>query len=75
MDTMQPCVNHNGNYDCTPFCRICEGFQYMYTGDHSRKGACDEDSAIWFECRDHGDGCNRIVCADCNSVLVNCEGE
>jgi len=26
------CPNHEGNFDCTPFCRICEGEQeYEYT--------------------------------------------
>ena len=22
-----PCPNHEGNWDCTPFCNICEGEQ------------------------------------------------
>ena len=22
-----PCPNHEGNWDCTPFCKICEGEQ------------------------------------------------
>jgi hypothetical protein len=27
------CPNHGGNFDCSPFCRICEGEQeYSYTG-------------------------------------------
>lgn len=21
------CPNHEGNFDCTPFCKICEGYQ------------------------------------------------
>jgi hypothetical protein len=26
------CPNHGGNFDCSPFCRICEGEQeYQYT--------------------------------------------
>jgi hypothetical protein len=28
------CPNHGGNYDCTPFCRICEGEQeYTQTNE------------------------------------------
>ena len=30
---MLPCPNHNGAFDCTPFCFICEGEQeYEPTG-------------------------------------------
>jgi hypothetical protein len=34
METMmKECPNHNGSFDCSPFCRICEGEQeYQYTG-------------------------------------------
>jgi len=29
--TTVECPNHGGNFDCTPFCRICEGEQeYSY---------------------------------------------
>lgn len=24
---MTPCPNHEGAYDCTPFCELCEGEQ------------------------------------------------
>jgi hypothetical protein len=27
---MIDCPNHEGGYDCTPFCRICEGEQGYY---------------------------------------------
>ncbi len=27
VETMKECPNHNGSFDCTPFCRICEGEQ------------------------------------------------
>jgi hypothetical protein len=27
MMTMIPCPNHDGAYDCTPFCPVCEGNQ------------------------------------------------
>ena len=28
-DTIE-CPRHEGNFDCTPFCRICEGEQEVY---------------------------------------------
>ena len=27
------CPNHNGGYDCTPFCKICEGEQGYYLSE------------------------------------------
>ena len=27
MATLIDCPNHNGNYDCTTFCSVCEGNQ------------------------------------------------
>jgi hypothetical protein len=29
-----PCPNHDGAYDCTPFCPICEGNQEYETGSN-----------------------------------------
>jgi hypothetical protein len=29
---MIECPNHEGNFDCTPFCRLCEGEQ-EYNGN------------------------------------------
>lgn len=26
---MNPCPNHQGNFDCTPFCNLCEGEQEL----------------------------------------------
>jgi hypothetical protein len=26
---MTECPNHEGNFDCTPFCRLCEGNQEL----------------------------------------------
>jgi hypothetical protein len=31
--TMAPCPNHEGAYDCTPFCPICEGEQEYEIGE------------------------------------------
>jgi hypothetical protein len=31
---IKECPNHGGSFDCTPFCRICEGEQeYESTGE------------------------------------------
>jgi hypothetical protein len=51
---MKECPNHNGSFDCTPFCRICEGEQeYEYTGTLPCRnfGHCgtDVDEDIWHE--------------------------
>ena len=27
VSTMRECPRHEGNFDCTPFCNICEGNQ------------------------------------------------
>ena len=48
---IKECPNHEGAFDCTPFCRICEGEQeYEYNGFLPCTGcgiALDED--IWHE--------------------------
>jgi hypothetical protein len=28
-ETEAECPNHNGSYDCTPFCELCEGSQMV----------------------------------------------
>ena len=64
------CPNHDGAYDCTPFCRICEGEQeYESTGylPCQNFGNCgtvvDED--IWeAECR---------LCLECSNKYWNHE--
>jgi hypothetical protein len=32
--TMIPCPNHDGAYDCTPFCELCEGSQEIERGNN-----------------------------------------
>ena len=41
---MIDCPNHEGAYDCTPFCRICEGNQGYYPPLVGKKVTiiCDE---------------------------------
>lgn len=29
IELLMPCPNHDGGYDCTPFCRSCEGVQFV----------------------------------------------
>lgn len=40
-----PCPNHDGNYDCTPFCPICEGEQEVMPA----RPTCDVqgESSTW----------------------------
>lgn len=52
--TMKQCPLHAGNFDCTPFCRICEGNQEYESDGYlpcHRFGECgtrvEED--IWHE--------------------------
>jgi hypothetical protein len=50
-DLIKVCPNHEGAFDCTPFCRICEGDQeYESTGTlpcHYCYEEIDED--VWEE--------------------------
>ena len=67
---IKDCPQHEGAYDCTPFCRICEGEQeYESTGylPCQNFGNCgtvvDED--IWeAECR---------LCLECSNKYWNHE--
>jgi hypothetical protein len=36
--TIKECPNHEGAFDCSPFCRICEGAQEYETEDSNKKG-------------------------------------
>ena len=55
VDTMMKvCPNHNGSFDCNPFCRICEGNQEYESNGYlpcNRFAYCgtqvEED--VWFE--------------------------
>jgi len=33
MQTLVICPNHEGNFDCTPFCALCEGDQEFYSNE------------------------------------------
>ena len=51
---MKECPNHEGRFNCTPFCRICEGEQEYESNGYlpcHRFGQCgtmvEED--IWYE--------------------------
>ena len=35
--TMKECPNHEGGWDCSPFCEICEGEQEYETEDENTK--------------------------------------
>lgn len=36
------CPNHEGNFDCTPFCSLCEGEQEFNPRDELPCKACNE---------------------------------
>jgi hypothetical protein len=59
--TMLVCPRHEGAYDCTPFCDVCEGNQeYVYTDTRPCQfcnTAVDHDT--WFE--------ELAMCLDCSN--------
>ena len=72
-DTMEPmmkeCPSHEGGFDCTPFCDICEGEQeYEYT-DTRPCVYCQTpvDHDIWFE--------ELGMCVDCSNVYFSHDDE
>jgi hypothetical protein len=66
---MKECPNHQGAFDCNPFCRICEGDQeYKYTETRPCKD-CQEpvDHDIWFE--------ELGMCVDCSNIYFSHDDE
>lgn len=68
MTLIKECPNHTGSFDCTPFCRICEGDQvYVYTGflPCNRFGHCGEyiPEDIWHE--------EIGFCVDCSNLYFD----
>lgn len=65
---MKECPNHQGAFDCNPFCRICEGDQeYAYTGflPCNRFGHCgnEVEEDIWHE--------ELGFCVDCSNLYFD----
>lgn len=62
-----PCPRHEGNFDCTPFCDICEGKQdYEYTPTRKCLNCVTQvDHDIWFE--------ELGYCVDCSHKYWNGE--
>jgi hypothetical protein len=64
---MVECPRHEGAFDCTPFCNVCEGEQeYQWTPTRQ----CYEcptqvDTDIWFE--------ELGMCIDCSNAYFNHE--
>jgi len=68
MDTMiRVCPNHEGGFDCTPFCNICEGEQeYLYTETRPCIYCGDAiEHDIWFT--------ELGMCIDCSNKYYNHE--
>jgi hypothetical protein len=66
---MTPCPNHEGAYDCTPFCDVCEGEQeYLYTATRPCTGcgvAVGHD--VWFT--------ELGMCLDCSNAYWSHDDE
>ena len=60
---MTECPNHEGNFDCTPFCRTCGGEQEFQTFVCP---ACKQDKPY---SEGHGD------CQACDDCCKDTEGE
>ena len=58
---MKECPRHEGNFDCTPFCNVCEGEQeYAYTDTiPCRDCQTPVDHDIWFE--------EMEMCVECSN--------
>jgi hypothetical protein len=66
---MIECPRHEGNFDCTPFCNVCEGEQeYQYTETlPCRDCQIPVDTDIWFE--------ELEMCVDCSNKFYTHEDE
>jgi hypothetical protein len=66
--TLTVCPNHDSNFDCTPFCRICEGNQeyepngYLPCQRYEHCGAMVEED-IWHE--------ELGFCLDCSNLYFD----
>ncbi len=65
---MKVCPAHDGNFDCNPFCRICEGNQEYESNGYlpcNRFGHCGEyvEEDIWKE--------ELGFCLDCSDLYWN----
>ena len=49
LDVLIQCPNHNGSFDCTPFCNLCEGVQETSLTDLIEQAS----TVAW-------DGCHKI---------------
>ena len=47
-DDMVVCPNHQGHFDCTPFCPICEGNQ-EYNRTENGTVVTEDDDCVWCE--------------------------
>jgi hypothetical protein len=71
IETMiKECPQHNGSFDCTPFCRICEGEQEYESNGYlpcNRFGHCgtNVEEDIWQE--------ELGFCQPCQSMYFNQE--
>jgi hypothetical protein len=67
---IKECPQHNGSFDCTPFCRICEGEQEYESKGYlpcNRCGDCGEyvEEDIWHE--------ELGFCVECSNLYFSHE--
>jgi hypothetical protein len=61
------CPRHEGNFDCTPFCDVCEGRQEFEWFPEMPCRYCDTpvDTDVWFE--------EMEMCVDCSNKYYDGE--
>ena len=83
---MKECPNHQGSFDCNPFCRICEGNQeyesngylpcnrFAYCGTEVEEDVWHEELGFCVECShlyfDH-----KLDPYTLEEIVLECEGE
>jgi len=66
---MAECPNHEGAFDCTPFCDVCEGEQEYPWTPFRKCNDCDTDVEhdVWFT--------ELGMCLECSNKYWNHENE
>lgn len=62
---MIECPNHQGHFDCTPFCSLCEGNQGFIKPDALPCNFCQTPIEFWLWLEELG------MCVDCSHKYYN----
>ena len=67
--TMAECPNHEGSFNCTPFCSVCEGEQEYPWTPFRKCNDCDTDVEhdVWFE--------ELGMCLECSNAYWSHDNE